>query len=66
MKEIMEYLPILLPIAVINIALSLTALIHVLRHKKYRFGKRALWIVLCFVQIIGPVIYFAFGRGEEE
>ncbi len=66
MNDIMEYLPILLPLIIINLTLSITALVHVLRHKKYRFGNRMLWIILCFVQIIGPVLYFTIGKGEEE
>lgn len=66
MNDIMEYLPILLPLIIINLALSITALVHVLRHKQYRFGNRVLWIILCFVQIIGPVLYFTIGKGEEE
>ncbi len=66
MEKLMEYLPFLIPIILVELALMLTALVHVLKHKKYRFGNRILWIVLvvCF-QIIGPVVYFTVGRGEE-
>ena len=44
----------------------MAALIHVLRHPNYRFGNKAVWIpVVLLLQIIGPVLYFVFGRGEE-
>ncbi|NLL89312.1 MAG: PLDc_N domain-containing protein, partial [Firmicutes bacterium] len=47
--------------------LMVTALIHVLRHSNYRFGSRAMWIpIVVFVQIIGPLVYFIFGRGVDE
>jgi hypothetical protein len=65
MEKLLEFLPFIIPIVIIELALTVTALIHVLTHKKYRFGNRVLWIVLCFVQIIGPIIYFVFGRSEE-
>ncbi len=63
----MEYLPVLLPVMVIELVLMVTALVHVLRHPNYRFGNKVLWIVVVvLIQIIGPVVYFVFGRGEEE
>ena len=47
--------------------LGITALIHVLRHPRYRFGTKAMWVcVVLIVNIIGPLVYFIFGRGEEE
>lgn len=66
MELLIEYLPLLIPIILIELALGVTALIHVLRHPHYKFGNMPVWIVVVlFVQIIGPVIYFVFGRGEE-
>jgi hypothetical protein len=65
MDKLIEFLPFLIPIVIIELALTVTALIHVLTHKNYRFGNRVLWVILCFVQIIGPIIYFVFGRSED-
>lgn len=64
--KIVEYLPFLIPIIIIELILMLSALMHVLKHRNYRFGNRVVWviIVVCF-QIIGPIIYFTIGRGEE-
>ncbi|MDF2594388.1 MAG: PLDc protein [Clostridia bacterium] len=61
-----EYLPFLIPLVIAELALGITALVHVLRHPHYRFGNKVMWaFIVMFVQIIGPVVYFAFGRGEE-
>lgn len=66
MKDIMMYLPFLIPVAVIELALAITALIHVLRHKNYRFGNRIFWgIIVLVVQIIGPILYFTIGKGDD-
>lgn len=61
-----EYLPFLIPLAAAQLALGITALVHVLRHPHYRFGNKVMWaLIVMLVQIIGPAVYFAFGRGEE-
>ena len=66
MEQVREYLPFLLPILLVELVLMLTALIHVLRHDKYRFGNRILWVnVVILIQIIGPILYFTIGKGEE-
>ena len=66
MEILREYWMILAPVIVLQLVLAVTALIHVLRHPVYRFGNRVVWIVVVlFVQILGPIVYFAFGRGEE-
>lgn len=66
MKEVMEYLPFILPIFIIEMALMVVALIHVIKHDNYKFGNKVMWIIIVlFVQIIGPVAYFIIGRGDE-
>jgi hypothetical protein len=66
MNNITEYLPFLIPIALIELALAVAALVHVLSHNNYRFGNRAIWIVvsLC-IGIIGPIVYFTVGKGDD-
>ena len=66
MDILMEYLPFLIPVIIIELALALTALVHVLRHPGYRFGNKVMWIlIVLLIQIIGPIAYFVFGRGED-
>jgi len=62
---IRDFLPFLIPLITLQIGLTLASLIHVLRHKSYRFGNRILWVLLSFLAIIGPIIYFTLGRGEN-
>ena len=59
-------LVLLLPFVILEFVLAITALIHVITHPNYRFGNKFIWIlVVLFLQIIGPIFYFIFGRGEE-
>ncbi len=65
-SQLKEYLPFLIPVIILELALAITALVHVLKHPNYKFGNKILWIiVVLFIQIIGPVVYFLFGRGDE-
>ncbi|GGI66221.1 MULTISPECIES: PLDc N-terminal domain-containing protein [Enterococcus] len=62
-----DNLPLFIPLIVLQMALMVTAVIHVLKHPNYRFGNKALWLIIVIVlQIVGPVIYFVFGRGDSE
>lgn len=62
-----DNVPLFIPLIVLQMALMVTAVIHVLKHPNYRFGNKALWLIIVIVlQIVGPVIYFVFGRGDSE
>jgi hypothetical protein len=66
MEILREYWQFLIPIVVIELALMITALRHILTHSNYRVGNRTLWVVLVVVlQIIGPLLYFVIGRADE-
>jgi hypothetical protein len=69
MKELAfltEYLPFLIPLAIAELALMITALVHVIRHPHYRFGNKVMWIlIVVLINFIGPIVYFAAGRGED-
>jgi len=66
METVMNYLPVFIPIIVLELILAITALIHVVKHPNYRFGNRVIWVIIVLlVQILGPIIYFALGRGDE-
>ncbi|MDY2662040.1 MAG: PLD nuclease N-terminal domain-containing protein [Bariatricus massiliensis] len=63
---LVEYFPVLLPVIAVELTLAITALVHVIRHPHYKFGNKVVWIfVVLFIQLIGPIVYFLFGRGEE-
>lgn len=66
MSDLQAYLPFLIPIAVVELALAVAALVHVFRHKNYRFGNRIFWVIVVIVlEIIGPILYFTVGREDE-
>jgi len=64
-ENLREYLPFLIPIIILQLALSVAAIVHVLRHDNYKFGNRTIWILASFINTIGPIVYFLFGRGED-
>jgi Uncharacterized protein conserved in bacteria containing a divergent form of TPR repeats len=66
-KILLDNWPLLLPLLLLELGLMIAAVIHVLRHPHYRFGNKVMWLIIVIVfEIIGPVIYFAFGRGRDE
>ncbi len=66
MDNIMEVLPFLIPLAILQFALMGFAVYHVLTHKKYKCGNRVLWLILSIcVNIIGPILYFLLGKEDS-
>lgn len=64
--NIQEYLPFLIPLIIVIVSLALYSAYHVWTHPHYRIGTRTIWLILVlFIQIIGPLLYFAIGRDEE-
>ncbi|WOO87691.1 PLDc N-terminal domain-containing protein [Mollicutes bacterium LVI A0039] len=60
-----EILTMLAPLLILQIALTIAALIHIFSHDKYKVGNRVLWVlVVLLINTIGPILYFALGRGE--
>lgn len=63
--EISKILPLLIPIILIQLALMVIALVDLVRRTSVR-GPKWVWaLVIIFINIIGPIIYFTLGRGEE-
>ena len=57
---------LLAPLLVVQLILMLVALVDCLKRKATN-GPQWLWVlVILFVSIIGPVIYFIFGREEDQ
>ncbi len=67
MDVLREYWLFLLPLIIAQFVLMITALVHIFKHPDYRFGSRAMWIVIVVLfQMVGPIVYFVFGRGEDH
>ena len=64
MEFITNNLPLLIPIVLIQLALIVFALADLLRRDNIR-GPKWVWVlVILFVNMIGPIIYFLLGRDE--
>ena len=66
MGNVLEFLPFLIPLVILQFALFGYALFHILTHKTYKRGNRVLWIVITvvFMNFVGPILYFIFGKAE--
>jgi hypothetical protein len=63
--KIRELLPLLIPIVVLQLGLIIVALVDLARRAKTK-GPKWLWVlIILFVNILGPIIYFIVGREEE-
>lgn len=67
MPDIKEMLPFFIPLAIVEIVLLIYTLHHIMTHKTYKYGSRALWIVIALVgmQFVGPILYFLLGKEES-
>lgn len=64
MEVLTEYLPLIIPILIIQLALIIFALADLLRREQTR-GPKWLWVlIILFVNLIGPIVYFLLGREE--
>jgi uncharacterized membrane protein YhaH (DUF805 family) len=64
--ELNEILPLLIPIAVIQLVLIIFALRDLAKtERRVKGGSKAMWAVLIiFVNFIGPLAYFFIGRED--
>lgn len=62
MDALANYLPVLAPILIIQLILLTVSLIDLSRIEKTN-GPKWLWVVIIlFINIIGPILYFVIGR----
>ena len=64
--NVKEILPFLIPLAIAQFALLGYTLYHILTHKQYKRGTRALWLVVAIVgmEFVGPILYFLLGKED--
>ena len=65
MDRFREFSPFLVPVLVIQLALLVAALVDLIRRSSTRGPKWAWAMVILFINIIGPIVYFTFGRVDE-
>jgi DMSO reductase anchor subunit len=65
MEILQKYLPLILPLVALQLALMLAALADLARREKTR-GPKWLWaLIIVLGELLGPIVYFAVGRAEE-
>ena len=66
MNRIIEMLPFLIPLVIVEFLLLGYTLWHVLTHKNYKRGNRTLWLIVTIIgmNFIGPILYFILGKEE--
>ena len=65
MEIIRQYLPLLIPVVLIELALMITALVDLARRAQTH-GPKWVWVlVIILINFIGPIIYFVTGRKDE-
>jgi hypothetical protein len=66
MEELIKYIPYLIPVVFVQLILLVVALLDLLKREKTR-GPKWVWVlVILFVNLFGPIIYFVFGRDNES
>ena len=64
MEQFRQILPFLIPIILLQLGLMAVALIDLARRERTH-GPKWLWaLVIIFVNLIGPIVYFVIGREE--
>lgn len=62
----MNEIVLIIPLVVIQLGLLIFALLDLVKRPKVRGDNKLLWgILIVVVGIIGPLVYFIFGREED-
>ncbi len=62
-----QLLPLLIPIVLLELGLLVWALLDIIRRERVKGGNKVIWIlVIVLINIIGPIVYFIFGREEDS
>lgn len=64
MQDLMKYLPLLIPVLLVELGLIIFSLVDLARREKTK-GPKWVWaLVILLVSTFGPIIYLIFGRDE--
>jgi len=66
MAQLQQALPLLLPLIALQFLLMILAVIDLFREeRKVRWVSKPVWaLIVVFINILGPLAYFFFGREE--
>ena len=64
-EQLVEFLPYIIPLVLLNLILITVALVDLVRREKTRYLPKWAWaILIVFVQFIGSIGYFLLGRED--
>lgn len=62
-EDVQEFLPFLIPLIVLQLALMLTALVMLIKQDQVRYLNKLVWgIIILFISLLGPILYFVLER----
>ena len=65
-EDIVELLPFLIPLVLLELALLGIALFDLIKRQRVKGGNKLLWgVVIVIFGIIGPAVYLILGREED-
>jgi len=65
MDKLQQFLPLIIPLILIQLALMIFALVDLSRRERTR-GPKWMWaLIIIFGELLGPILYFTIGRTEE-
>lgn len=63
-SKISQWLPLLIPILLLQLGLMIAALIDLAKRERTR-GPKWMWVIIIILgELIGPIVYFVVGREE--
>lgn len=66
MDKLIEYLPYLIPLVILQLTLLAAGLLDIRSRSQLRWFPKWVWVlIIIFVNLIGPLIYFTLARQEE-
>jgi hypothetical protein len=65
LDDFTRYLPFLVPVVILQLALIVVALVDLLKRERTRGPKWVWLLVILFINLIGPIVYLVVGREEE-
>lgn len=67
MEEIIEFLPLIIPLVVIQVGLAVYSLVLLKNANKVIGGSKIVWVlIILFVNLFGPIIFLLIGRINDE
>ena len=67
LNTIRQMLPLLIPLAVIELALMVIALIDLFKRENMKSSTRLIWVfVIILINTIGPIVYLIAGRKDKS